>query len=77
MKPGRDEATAGRRGGADQPAGRLPLPTSFCVERLGWKYRGKIESEGSRASAPKSDHQAGEPFAGESTKSSYAERIDD
>ena len=40
----------------------------FILERLGWKYRGKIESEGSRASAPKSDHQAGEPFAGESNE---------
>ena len=34
MKPGHDEATAGPVG-ADQPAGRLPLPTSVCVENEG------------------------------------------
>ena len=34
MKPRHDEATIGPVG-ADQPAGRLPLPTSFCVENEG------------------------------------------
>ena len=34
MKPRHDEATIGPVG-ADPPAGRLPLPTSFCVENEG------------------------------------------
>ena len=34
MKPRHDEATIGPVG-AEPPAGRLPLPTSFCVENEG------------------------------------------